>query len=120
MNGEHAAMRAKTRAKLPGWTPFEWQVIGEGAGILLTGGVSRTLKSGPRKGKPTWDPPHEQVFVSAAEIIAFERRYERKTGKCAMCDGTGQVWAGYKVGEGHRYRPCSRKGCEGGTLAVTA
>jgi len=117
MNGRHAAEIAKSKAKMHGWTPFLWQAIGEDA-VLITGGVSRPLLSGPRKGKPTWPKPHEQVVVTDTEIKIYERRYEQKTGKCAQCDGTGQIWIGWSAGGGHRYRSCSRANCDGGTLKV--
>ena len=111
MNGHHAAEIAKTRAKTPGWKPYRYEVVGEGLGLMIRGALP--LDAG------LWGP-HEDILVTALEIRAFEARYETETGKCAVCDGSGQVWAGYKEGEGHRYRPCSRKGCEGGTLTVTA
>jgi len=111
MNGRHAAEIAKSRAKTPGWKAYRWEVVGEGLGLMIRGAVPLA--------DDLWGP-HEDILVTAVEIAEWEVRYEAETGKCAVCDGAGQVWAGYRVGEGSWYRPCSRKGCEAGTLKVTA
>lgn len=114
MNGKHAAEIAKGKAKQPGWMPYLWNVVGDGAGLLITGAIP--LDDPPQRGR--WKQPPEQVLVSADELRAWEHHYEVETGKCSVCDGSGQVWNGYNIETGHRYRTCSRVGCDGGTLRV--
>ena len=56
----------------------------------ITGGKTRTLKSGPRKGKLTVEPGTSiEVYVTRAELLAEEQAYEDETGKCRACVGGG-------------------------------
>ena len=76
--------------------------------------MPRLLKTGPRKGKPTWrDVPTQKAVVTGAEIEAEKARYEADTGKCSDCMGSGQVLARWSAAEGKKYRPCGRCGGTG-------
>lgn len=95
-----------------GWAVCAWEVIGEGSDLVVTGGVPRLLKAGPRKGKPTWrDVPTQRAVVTRAELDAEKARYEADTGKCSECMGSGKVLASWSATEGVMYRPCKR--CDG-------
>jgi hypothetical protein len=84
----------------------------EGSDLVVSGGVPRLLKAGPRKGKPTWrDVPTQRAVVTRAELDAEKARYEADTGKCSECMGTGKVLASWSAAEGVKYRPCKR--CDG-------
>lgn len=97
-----------------GWAVFAWERIGDGNDLVVTGGVPRLLKAGPRKGKPTWrDVPTQKAVVTGAEIEAEKARYEADTGKCSDCMGSGQVFASWSQAEGKKYRACGRCGGTG-------
>lgn len=95
-----------------GWAVCAWERIGND--LVVTGGVPRLLKAGPRKGESTWrDVPTQKVVVTEAEIDAEKARYEADTGKCSDCMGKGDVLASWSVAEGIKYRPCKRCGGTG-------
>ena len=50
----------------------------------------------------------EKVVVSDSEMNAFAQEYERTTGKCWNCKGSGQAFAGWSKDEGTKTRPCER------------
>jgi len=77
-----------------------------GSDVLYTGCVAGVYSKGPRKGKPKYDGPAQRVVVTQAEIAAQREKFERETGLCGECCGKRQVWCGWSVNEGNRYRPC--------------
>lgn len=104
---DHVNNVAKNKMNIPGWEPFAWEVIGND-GVLVTGGIPRLLKRGPRKGEKTWDGKGDKIVVVKSEIDAEMQRYERETGKCQDCFGTGRVFAGWSAASGKRTRACKR------------
>lgn len=84
--------------------PEEWRWVRlEAVGrddTLVEGGVPRTLKSGPNKGKATWrDVRLERAVVTRAELVKAQTAFERETGKCHRCQGEGkQVAAAHSDG----------------------
>ena len=97
-----------------GWAVCAWERIGDGNDLVVTGGVPRLLKTGPRKGKPTWrDVPTQKAVVTGAEIEAEKARYEADTGKCSDCMGSGQVFASWSQAEGKKCCTCGRCGGTG-------
>lgn len=97
-----------------GWAVCAWERIGDGNDLVVTGGVPRVLKAGPRKGKPTWrDVPTQNAVVTEAEIEAEKARYEADTGKCGDCYGKGEVFASWDHIEGVKHRKCGRCGGSG-------
>lgn len=95
-----------------GWEVCAWERIGDGNDLVVTGGVPRLLKTGPRKGKPTWrDVPTQKAVVTGAEIEAEKARYEEQTGKCSDCMGKGEVFANWSAADGVKHRRCKR--CDG-------
>ncbi len=102
---------AKRKVGDPKWEWFSSERIGDGD-FLMEGGEPRTISKGPRKGHRTWKhlAPHEKkkVVVTQAEIQQAEADYERDTGKCNVCGGSGQEWRGWSRDNGDRFRPCLR------------
>lgn len=97
-----------------GWAVCRWERIGAGNDLVVTGGVPRVLKSGPRKGRLTWrDVPTQKAVVTGAEIEIEKVRYEANTGKCGDCMGNGEVFASWSAAEGIKHRPCMRCGGTG-------
>lgn len=79
--------------KLPeGWRWFRSQVIGDTRDhFLIEGGVPRPRKSGKYKGAPTWrDSVKTQYVITRADLRAAELDYEKRTGNCANCFGSGK------------------------------
>lgn len=112
---EHVEAVAKKKMNIPGWEPYAWELIGTD-GMLVTGGIPRLLKSGPRKGEKTWDGKGSQVVVVKAEIDQEVLRYELETGKCAECMGEGKRPAGWSEETGPRFKPCEK--CAGSGVAA--
>jgi len=105
---ENVAIR---KAGIPGWEPYLYELIGTD-GVLMTGSIPRLLKSGPRKGKKTWDSKGgTKVIVTRAEVDAEEVRYTTKTGNCGKCYGEGETFVGWSATDGRKMAIC--KACNG-------
>lgn len=69
-------------------------------------------KSGKRKGEINFRklvPGSERtVIVDVDELDRFKEEWERETGSCFVCAGSGQASYGWSIHEGTKYRPCSR------------
>lgn len=101
-----AAGLKKLDAAPEGFEFYSWQAMT--GGVLLKGGVCRTLTRGPRAGKKSWrGSKTTTVIVTEAEAMAERESFGRETGKCPRCDGTGQAWTGWSIDEGNKYKPCS-------------
>ena len=89
--------------------------------IRIKGGVYEQVKAGKRKGKPNFRKPlpgtEQVVFIRESELKDWRLRKEAETGRCWVCDGSGQQWCGWSAAEGNRYRTCSR--CAGSGKAPT-
>jgi hypothetical protein len=99
------------------WEIFAWSLIGnckedwDRGDMLVSIGVPRRLKSGPRKGKKTWRGCEtRKCVVSRVEVNQTAEAWERETGKCMDCYGTGNKWSGWSRENGDRFKPCKR--CE--------
>jgi hypothetical protein len=95
------------------WLWFQLQVVKSGASYgsdtIVTGAVPvGFVTRGPNKGAPKWPSvsESERVIVTAAEVRAAREAWERETGKCAECAGTGQRNSGFSVKDGRTYRAC--------------
>lgn len=105
-----------------GWELYKWELIGDPktANDFVVGiGQCRLIETGPRKGRKTWKDksgkllPNMEVVVTGAEIDAAKARFERDTGWCHCCGGSGQAWARWSAAEGTQYRDCARCGATG-------
>lgn len=100
----------------PEWKITMWKVVGDKPplkGITITGAVMvETFKKGPRKGRPSWAKRDRDTEMSITLLddmhTAWLERWERETGKCCRCDGTGREWAVWHHETGTRTRACSR------------
>ena len=103
----------------PEWRIHRWQRLPEDAHYggfthtAVTGAVCNAVfLRGPRKGPTNWskrDPDTDRgVIISDVEHNAWLLAWEKQTGKCHECGGTGQEWAGWNHETGDRYRDCRR------------
>lgn len=107
----HMETVAIRKAGIPGWEPYLYERIGND-GVLMTGGVPRLLKSGPRKGKKTWDRKGgTKVIVTHSECDAEKAAYIDRTGNCGECFGKGEVTIGWSAADGTKRAAC--KVCAG-------
>jgi hypothetical protein len=106
----HMENVARRKAGGPeGWKVCAWRVVGEGRDMVVTGGVPREMKSGPRKGKPTWrDVPTQTVVVTGEEQDAEKERYEAATGHCGDCFGKDESIRRWSAVNGLEVLPCAR------------
>lgn len=89
----------------------------------VQGGIpQRFFTKGKRKGRPDWKCCTEArvVFFTREDITRVQQEWERETGKCAQCEGSGQEWAGYNVRTGDRFRKCLLCGGSGKRCEVAA
>ena len=101
------------------WQWCKWKAVSHDC--LLAGGVPRYVKSGKNKGQKTWRGVKlDELVIARTEIDAANAAYEKETGNCHACIGTGEVWAGSNfVTKTNTLRTCSR--CGGtGKAKVTA
>lgn len=50
----------------------------------------------------------EKYFITQLEIDQEIENYEKETGKCHDCNGTGQAWYAWSKDEGNKYRDCKK------------
>lgn len=100
----------------PDWRVFSWRAIGDpgkSVGILITGAVcTETIQRGPWKGTPNWKKRDRAteipVTVFDVQHQSWLAAWERDTGLCHGCQGSGSVFASWSTTEGTKYRPCAR------------
>ncbi len=91
------------------WGIVEWQRCGKDA-IIYRGAEYTFFSKGPRKGKKKWGKkrPEWECVITSFEIEQKELEFEKETGKCKRCGGDGQMWVGWKIGEGNKFKTCKR------------
>ena len=103
---------AKRKFGLPAeWVIFRWEA--KNGFFVLTGAVcTETHKVGKRNGHLNWaklDKATEMpITISESDRDTFLADYERATGNCHVCQGSGQQAWGWSSTDGTRYRPCPR------------
>lgn len=113
---DHATVAREMFNLPPEWIVMAWRVVGDPlrpSGIAVTGAVCpEVFQRGPRKGLPNWAKRDRatELTVSVPDTLVKERQeqWERSTGKCKTCHGTGQEWASWEAGVGVKYRGCKR------------
>lgn len=100
--------------------PPDWQFIRltakgdqENGYTEVEGGVYRTrFEKGKRKGEINHDKPepgtHMTVAIPLKHWREWTARWERDTGCCSGCYGTGKASAGWSAGKGAAFRPCKK------------
>jgi len=86
--------------------------------ILLTGAVCSVLfERGKRKGQQDWskrDKATEAVIaIQHNDIDQLKLAWQQRTGKCHVCQGTGQYVYGWDHKDGDLKRPCDPCGATG-------
>lgn len=109
---------AKEKRGLPAnWRIYKWECFPKGAGetiyVAVTGAVCEHFKKGTaHRNWRLLDKTTEcTVNLPVAEHEVWKLQWEKRTGKCHECVGTGEVFAGWSAAEGTRFRGCSR--CKG-------
>jgi DnaJ-class molecular chaperone len=79
----------------------------------VSGGTPRILQKGKRKGQRTWIDSKDvaECAVTDSDIVAELAQYEKDTGNCSDCWGTGQMWIGWHHIDGHKHETCRK--CSG-------
>lgn len=92
------------------WCRMEYIGEGEGAGALIEGGLPNI----DCRGKQRWTGVRlDKLFVSEAQVASAALAWERETGKCHVCAGSGQENIGWHHKDGNKYRTCTRCNGEG-------
>ena len=99
------------------WRIFRWECFPKSADkcthVMVTGAVcNAVICSGKRAGQTNWDKRDKTTEFSLPVVIDdFEKwkpEWEKKSGKCWVCLGTGQRWIGWHHIDGDKYQPCKR------------
>lgn len=99
------------KAGIVGWEPYRLEVVGDV--VLVDGAIPHIITRGPKKGQKRWSPlvSPRKTYVTHAEAVEEEKRYEAETGKCGDCFGEGKKVWGWNKDEGTKYRECKK--CHG-------
>ncbi len=109
---------AVSRGCPAGWQWLSLDAVGadrKTGGVVIKGGVfSSLLKSGKNKGKPNFAKADagtaREILVTFADLDAFREQWERDSGKCYQCGGSGETVASSGVA-GRTFTKCRR--CRG-------
>ena len=115
------AMTAREVHHLPDdWQPRIYESLDRNLGFQLTGAVPIGFYSrGPRKGMPKFPPKRDlqRVVITTAELDACKVKWERETGLCHCCGGSGETVRSVSA-SGTTYRACSACNGSGAALHV--
>lgn len=85
--------------------------------VQVTGAVVPLKTRGKHAGRPDWNKKDKStirtVYITLKDHAEWVKEWERKTGLCANCEGSGEEWAGWSVAEGSKKRPCAKCGATG-------
>jgi hypothetical protein len=102
------AIAARRVCGLPAeWQPRIYRSL-DSVGFELIGAEPiGTYTRGPKKGKPKFPPRKEMrsVFVTHDHIRQARHSWERETGLCSHCGGSGQLPSIISI-HGNTYKPC--------------
>ena len=105
------------------WKIMRWEAKGEHPnyyGVLVTGAVPGPLKTrGKYKGHPDWSKRTMEASITITKQAkkTWIAAWERDTGYCHHCLGTGQEFKSWNCNTGFAYSPCSH--CAATGLATT-
>lgn len=114
------------RHSLPaGWRVSAWEVKNDRTPqefIEVKGAVYPPITRGKRKGLPNYRKPEPgtemRLSFTLEDITAWCAEWERETGLCSACEGTGHAWNGWHHERGNHFRVCSA--CDGSGQAPAA
>jgi hypothetical protein len=111
-------MAREVYAMPEGWAWFRLESVGPDHSrdlcvSMVTGAVcTAKYTKGPNKGSPNWkrrDRATEQtIAIPFRDLDAFCEAWERKTGLCASCGGSGEAITGWNGETGNSYCKCVR------------
>ena len=120
------AEHARELVKAPeGWDVYRWEAIGGSKDtpaklLRVDGAVAPAKTRGKHKGRPDWEAADQAskrtAYFTPEEHAAWRKQWELRTGKCAECAGTGELFQGWHFELGTTYKTCA---CCGG-LGVLA
>jgi hypothetical protein len=119
---------ARKKYNLPNdWEWYKMEALGAHGkydAVKLTGAVAPKKTRGKYKGRPNWRKLDKRtecaVVITDVDIGLFKAAYERTTFNCHECAGSGQVWCGWSLDDGNRFRACSRCNATGKAPAEAA
>lgn len=85
--------------------------------VSAVGAVVPLATRGKRKGRPDWNKMDKSTvrtaYITLKEHAEWIGQWEKRTGKCSQCEGSGQEFAGCSVERGTWTRPCAKCGATG-------
>jgi hypothetical protein len=96
---------------------LNWQATDDGSNIL-EGAPTRIVTRGKHIGRTKFNGRKQIIVVTESERKAAELDYERSTGKCSSCIGSGRKFAKWDHITGVWFRVCSE--CAGSGLSSAA
>jgi len=110
----HFMSYLRERYDLPkGWRWVSWELKNFGTPhevTMVEGAVCPDKTRGKNKGRMNWakrDQSTQMTLpVPLADYRVWEERWERETGYCRHCEGTGYRWRGWSADDGHTYKLC--------------
>jgi len=85
-------------------------------GFLLKGSITTEKKSKDGKTKTRWERPLDKYIITKEDTRRCEENYEKSTGNCARCEGTGKHCCGWNKDTGNDFETCGT--CKGSGKAV--
>jgi hypothetical protein len=104
---------ARELAKMPDeWIVYSFKAIPNSDGTLeFKGAIAPIYSRGKSKGLPNWkmsDKNSERtVYIKESEHDLWLAKWEKETGQCHECVGTGDVFQSWELGKGVIYKKCS-------------
>ena len=123
MNVKLLEKQAKEKFSLPeNWEWFRWETLPHPPAnhtfVKLTGcPITERYKSGKRKGRPKYSlATSMSVTITLAEHEAYLLAWEKETGQCSACTGSGEELERWHHIDGTKMRPCGK--CNGSKKAT--
>lgn len=98
------------RRKLGATNKWHWANSEAITGGLLVKGSETSIG---KSGKTIWAKPLISVLITREDLDNEKKIYEKDTGKCFSCQGTGEETYGHSVVTGPMKRPCKKCGSTG-------
>ena len=113
---------AAEKVSIEGWQGYSWDRLDGGDSLVVGCVPDGVFSRGPRKGQPRFNKPvsgtTKKIAVSYTEMQAAAERYEKETGNCWHCKGTGEGFKGWHHETGEKRDTCPK--CGGTTVAPTS
>lgn len=110
------AEHAKEKYGLPGnWRIYRWACQPPNGKTVLFLELSGAVAPNKKNGHPNWrkleKPTECTITLTVKEHDEWKLEWEKRTGKCYECTGSGNVFAEWSAKDGTKYRQCPR--CKG-------